>query len=127
MFGEAADVLTRLSLACWMTRERWNTRNWRVSRCAFGTSLTAASKAFACNSAPSISARMSVTEYGEVETTLTTRFQELVIDSKCDQRYGQPAEVVLHGRGDGVNIQIGVGDVVLIVSLKASADLVDLR
>ena len=36
------EMLTRFSLECLMTRDKWKTRNWRQSRCARGMSSRAA-------------------------------------------------------------------------------------
>jgi hypothetical protein len=58
---------------------------------------------------------------------LTARFEELVIYSKRNQWHREPAEIVLHCRSDCMNIQVRIGDVVIIVGLETTADLIDLR
>jgi hypothetical protein len=57
---------------------------------------------------------------------LTASFKELIVHIERDQWYRQPAEVVLHRRGDRVYVQIWVRDIVVVVGLEAAADLVDL-
>jgi hypothetical protein len=58
---------------------------------------------------------------------LTARFEELIIYGKSDQWHGQPAEVVLHCRRDRVDIQVGIGDVMVIVGLETATNLINLR
>lgn len=55
-----------------------------------------------------------------------TRFQELVVNGEWDEWYRQPAEVILQSRCDGMNIQVRVCYVVLVVGFEAALHLVDL-
>jgi hypothetical protein len=50
---------TRFSFSCCITRDKWNTKNCRQSRCARGTSLIALSIALALCSGSSISEHVS--------------------------------------------------------------------
>lgn len=52
--------------------------------------------------------------------------QNVVVHVECDERVGQPAEVLLEGRRDGVNVEVWIGYVVLGVLFESCSHLVHL-
>ena len=52
--------------------------------------------------------------------------EEAVVDFVGDERGGEAAEELFEGRGDGVDVEVRVGDVEVVVPFEAFADELDL-
>lgn len=53
--------------------------------------------------------------------------EEFVVDGVRDERGGEPAEVLFQGGGDSADVEIGVGDVKVVILFEAFFDHLDLR
>lgn len=42
-------------------------------------------------------------------------FKEFVVDFVCDERVGETAEILFEGGGDGVDVEVRVGDVKVLL------------
>ena len=53
--------------------------------------------------------------------------EQAVVDFVGDERAGEAAEVLFERGGDGVDVEVGVGDVEIVGAFEAFFDLLDLR